>query len=56
MWSAHTTDFGQTWQQEGNLPALFVASDDLDLRAGGTCLVAGLRADEPTGTARVRSR
>jgi photosystem II stability/assembly factor-like uncharacterized protein len=47
MWSAHSTDFGQTWQQEGNLPALFVASDDLDCIAGGTCLVPGY---VPTGS------
>ena len=45
-WSAHSTDFGQTWQQEGALPGLFVAADDLTCVAGGTCLVAGY---VPTG-------
>ena len=43
MWSAHSADFGQTWQQEGDLPSLFVASDEL-LCTRGTCLVPGLRA------------
>ncbi len=45
MWSAHSADFGQTWQQEGDLPSLFVASDEL-LCSGGTCLVPGY---VPTG-------
>ncbi len=40
-WSAHSTDFGQTWQQEGSLPGLLVAAADLTCVAGGTCLVAG---------------
>jgi len=39
-WSAHSADFGQTWQQEGDLPGSFVAGHDL-LCATGTCLVAG---------------
>ena len=29
VWSATTTDLGQTWQQQGNMPPLFVADDDL---------------------------
>jgi BNR/Asp-box repeat len=41
MWSAHSADFGQTWQPEGNLPSLFVASDDLVCSTGGACLVPG---------------
>jgi photosystem II stability/assembly factor-like uncharacterized protein len=39
-WSAHSTDFGQSWQQEGNLPPSFVAGDDLTCFAS-TCLVPG---------------
>ncbi len=46
IWSATTTDFGQAWQRQGNLPALFLAGDDLSC-AGGPCLVAGY---VPTGT------
>jgi photosystem II stability/assembly factor-like uncharacterized protein len=40
-WSAHSADFGQTWQQEGDLPSLFLAGNDLSCSAGGSCLVAG---------------
>ena len=40
-WSAHSADFGQTWQQEGNMPSLFLAGNDLLCVAGGLCLVAG---------------
>ncbi len=40
-WSAHSPDFGQTWQQEGNLPSLFQPENDLTCVAGGTCLDAG---------------
>jgi hypothetical protein len=40
-WSAHSTDFGQTWQQEGNLPAGFLPENDLTCVAGGTCIDAG---------------
>ena len=40
-WSAHSADFGQTWQQEGNLPSLFLAGNDLTCIVGGLCLVAG---------------
>jgi photosystem II stability/assembly factor-like uncharacterized protein len=40
-WSAHSSDFGQTWTQEGNLPSLFLPEDDLTCMAGGTCLDAG---------------
>lgn len=47
VWSATTTDFGQTWQQQGNMPSLFVANDDLTCTAAGVCLVAGYA---PTGT------
>jgi photosystem II stability/assembly factor-like uncharacterized protein len=41
FWSAESTNFGQTWQQLGDLPASFVPGDDLSCQAGGSCLVAG---------------
>ena len=40
-WSAHSVDFGQTWQREGNFPSLFLAGNDISCIAGGSCLVAG---------------
>jgi len=40
-WSAHSPDFGQTWQQEGNLPSSFLPENDLTCMAGGTCIDAG---------------
>ena len=40
-WSAHSADFGQSWQQEGNLPPLFLPGNDLTCMAGGTCIDAG---------------
>ena len=40
-WSAHSADFGQTWQQEGNLPAGFLPGNDLTCIAGGMCIDAG---------------
>jgi hypothetical protein len=40
-WSAHSSDFGQSWQQEGTFNAAFIAGNDLTCTAGGTCLVAG---------------
>jgi hypothetical protein len=40
-WSAHSADFGQSWQQEGNLPPLFLPGNDLTCVAGGTCIDAG---------------
>lgn len=46
IWSAISTDFGQAWQRQGNLPFLFQAGDDLSCTSGG-CLVAGYA---PTGT------
>ncbi|HUE05995.1 MAG TPA: sialidase family protein [Acidimicrobiales bacterium] len=48
VWSATSTNFGQAWQRDGNLPSLFLAGDDLSCTTGGPCLVAG---DVPTGTA-----
>jgi hypothetical protein len=40
-WSAHSPDFGQSWQQEGNLPSPFQPENDLTCVAGGICLDAG---------------
>jgi photosystem II stability/assembly factor-like uncharacterized protein len=40
-WSAQTTDFAQTWTQEGNLPAGFSNPRALFCTATATCLVAG---------------
>jgi photosystem II stability/assembly factor-like uncharacterized protein len=39
--TAHTTDFAQTWQTEGNLPTGFFGNGNLWCSAAGTCLVAG---------------
>lgn len=41
FWSAESTNFGQTWQQLGDLPSSFLAGDDLSCQTGGPCLVAG---------------
>lgn len=40
-WTAHSADFGQSWQQEGNLPSLFLPGNDLTCVAGGVCIDAG---------------
>ena len=40
-WSAHSSDFGQSWQQQGNLPPGFLPENDLTCIAGGTCIDAG---------------
>jgi len=40
-WSAHTADFGQSWQQEGDLPTGFQPGNDITCIAGGTCIDAG---------------
>jgi photosystem II stability/assembly factor-like uncharacterized protein len=47
IWSAVSTNFGQNWQREGNMPPLFLPGDDLSCTVGGSCLVAGY---VPTGT------
>lgn len=39
--TAHTADFGQTWQTESNLPGGFFGDGDLSCDLAGTCLVAG---------------
>jgi photosystem II stability/assembly factor-like uncharacterized protein len=41
VWSARTTDFGQTWTQMGNLPSSFVTAGALFCVSGGACLVPG---------------
>jgi photosystem II stability/assembly factor-like uncharacterized protein len=41
LWSAESTNFGQTWQRFGNLPGSFLGGDDLSCGAGDACLVAG---------------
>jgi photosystem II stability/assembly factor-like uncharacterized protein len=40
-WAAHSADFGQSWQQGGNLPSTFQPENDLTCLAGGICLDAG---------------
>jgi photosystem II stability/assembly factor-like uncharacterized protein len=40
-WSAHSADFGQSWQQEGNLPSGFLPGNDLTCVPGGLCVDAG---------------
>lgn len=47
IWSALSTNFGQSWQREGNMPSLFLPGDDLSCTVGGPCLVAGY---VPAGT------
>jgi photosystem II stability/assembly factor-like uncharacterized protein len=39
--SAHSSDFGQSWQQEGSLPPSFIPGNDLACTPSGPCLVAG---------------
>ncbi len=41
IWSAVSTNFGQSWQREGNMPSLFLPGNDLSCTVGGPCLVAG---------------
>ena len=45
-WSAHSFDFGASWQQEGGLPTLFLPANSFTCAASGSCLVAGY---VPTG-------
>jgi photosystem II stability/assembly factor-like uncharacterized protein len=47
IWSAHTSDFGHTWTQGGNLPAGFSDPRDLTCLLDATCLVVGYT---PTST------
>jgi photosystem II stability/assembly factor-like uncharacterized protein len=47
VWSAASTNFGQSWQREGNMPSLFLPGADVSCTISGPCLVAGYA---PTGT------
>ena len=44
FWSAHSTDFGQTWAREGDLPPGFLDAGDLSCLPGAACLVTGYTA------------
>ena len=44
FWSAHSTDFGQTWTREGDLPPGFLDAGNLSCVAGAACLVTGFTA------------
>ena len=44
FWSAHSTDFGHTWEREGDLPPGFLDAGDLSCVAGAACLVTGFTA------------
>jgi photosystem II stability/assembly factor-like uncharacterized protein len=44
FWSAHSTDFGQTWVREGDLPPGFMDAGDLSCATGAACLVTGFTA------------
>jgi hypothetical protein len=41
IWSASTTNFGATWQRQGDLPIGMEGVNDLSCVATGPCLVAG---------------
>ena len=55
-WSAHSADFGQSWQQEGNLPSAFLPGNDLTCVAGGIVHRRRLRPDEQQPRAGRRRR
>ena len=40
-WSAHSTDFGHTWQREGDLPAGLEDAGDISCLGSEVCLVTG---------------
>ena len=44
FWSAHSSDFGQTWTREGDLPPGFLDAGNLSCVAGAACLVTGYTA------------
>ena len=44
FWSAHSTDFGRTWEQEGDLPPGFLDAGNLACAPGASCLVTGYTA------------
>ncbi len=41
FWSAHSADFGHTWQRGGTLPAGLQSAGALSCVPGGSCLVTG---------------
>jgi hypothetical protein len=44
FWSAHSTDFGNTWTRQGDLPAGMQDAGSLSCAGDGTCLVTGFTA------------
>ncbi len=44
FWSAHSFDFGRTWQRGGSLPAGLQDAGSLACVTGGSCLVTGFTA------------
>ena len=44
FWSARSTDFGQTWEREGDLPAGLLDASNLSCALGAACLVTGYTA------------
>jgi hypothetical protein len=44
FWSAHSVDFGRTWEREGDLPAGFLDAGHLSCAAGAACLVTAYTA------------
>ena len=44
FWSAHSTDFGHTWEREGDLPPGLMDAGNLSCVAGAACLVTGFTA------------
>jgi len=41
FWSAQSTDFGRSWQREGDLPAVVEDPGGLSCALDGTCLITG---------------
>lgn len=44
FWSAHSTDFGHSWEREGDLPPGLQDAGNLSCVAGAACLVTGFNA------------
>jgi len=44
FWSAHSTDFGATWEREGDFPPGLQDAGNLSCVAGAACLVTGFTA------------
>jgi photosystem II stability/assembly factor-like uncharacterized protein len=47
VWTAHSSDFGRSWQREGNLPAGMADAGGLWCRSDGTCLASGYSTTTP---------